>query len=1094
MAFPQREDFTGIVYLHGSIKEPPEHLVVTDADFGAVYLDALWTAAQFLSRVFRSSTVLFVGYSHQDTLMKYLARALPSDTDRFAFCVDDPSEIDRWRSLGIEPVVCTGHEDLPKLIQKWDKRCRMGMLDHDRRVKSIVQDSPPLTLEDESYMQEIVGSAERQRLFTENARGIEWLKWVMQQPSFQRIFDSKAEWEESDHLARWFAEHCATSLDQRARDGALSALWKCGGRFSPNLWFELTVYVARDLKLGGGSAAGQSVEAEAGKEIELARRRDARRWVPLLIQRRPAGGKNHLWRLLDSCAPSANCHEVLLLLNCLLEPEAIQTDAYTHFATRRPVLEAGLGGADCDVGLLEHTVRSYWDERLQLACAADVELAVAIADIACRHLIGAQRVVAAGGRENGLKMLSLRRSAIERHEQDIDLDEGIGLLIDMARDSLDVLLEHHPAQTQHFLALLAESSAPLLRRLAIHGWSERADVTSDEKIDWLMETGWMLDVEVRHESLRLLANTVSGASPETVGALIEQVEAGVPEPQEPVEDDLAIREAIAQGVIYEFLEWIARHAPESEIAEQAYSQSQANHPERRPSRHPDFPIWAGKGERIPPPEANPDALYQELKSDPLGTIAELVSWYQPATDGSGQPDDGSPATLSDRLFPDWRSTASSRGVPGWDNAQQQLLAVIEDHPDAGIGVLDVLTGPDAPNDRAAAQILAQTVLMAWTSAEIDGGLCNDITGRLSGIWETGAAEWGMGSGISGSGVSWLDHAFNHWADQIAQIVLRLVDVECRRDGWAGLSGPLRDVAETMLAGSDYPSKLAEVVLVAKVRFFFAVDEQWCSDKVLPLLNPSADEDRAVRCWDSYLFAGGGGIAKMLEAGLLDLYMGMVPHFNQHLSDRNSWWFYKHLASIALFSGLDPMAHSWLSRFTADSDIEGRVRWIQMVTEFLSELPCEAVDAQWDAWMREYWERRLESTPRAMTNREAACLSGWSVYLQDRFPEAVDLACQHEAPLDCLPDPPRPIMQLSRGSENIRDGDGERADQLEAHPEQAAKLITHMLAGTEALVSLGALQRFELDTLIPKLVTRLDSKQAVSLREQAMRLGIRTSGP
>ena len=130
----------------------------------------------------------------------------------------------------------------------------------------------------------------------------------------------------------------------------------------------------------------------------------------------------------------------------------------------------------------------------------------------------------------------------------------------------------------------------------------------------------------------------------------------------------------------------------------------------------------------------------------------------------------------------------------------------------------------------------------------------------------------------------------------------------------------------------------------------------------------------------------------------------------------------------------------------------------------------------------------------MTNREAACLSGWSVYLQDRFPEAVDLACQHEAPLDCLPDPPRPIMQLSRGSENIRDGDGERADQLEAHPEQAAKLITHMLAGTEALVSLGALQRFELDTLIPKLVTRLDSKQAVSLREQAMRLGIRTSGP
>ena len=77
LAFPQREDFTGIVYLHGSVKEPAQHLVVTDADFGKAYLEAPWTAAQFLSGVFRNSTVLFVGYSHDDTLMEYLARSLP---------------------------------------------------------------------------------------------------------------------------------------------------------------------------------------------------------------------------------------------------------------------------------------------------------------------------------------------------------------------------------------------------------------------------------------------------------------------------------------------------------------------------------------------------------------------------------------------------------------------------------------------------------------------------------------------------------------------------------------------------------------------------------------------------------------------------------------------------------------------------------------------------------------------------------------------------------------------------------------------------------------------------------------------------------
>lgn len=92
MAFPQREDFTGIVYLHGSTKEPPENLVVTDADFGSVYLEAPWTAAQFLSRVFRAHTVLFIGYSHEDTLMEYLARSLPAESERYAFCLDEPDQ------------------------------------------------------------------------------------------------------------------------------------------------------------------------------------------------------------------------------------------------------------------------------------------------------------------------------------------------------------------------------------------------------------------------------------------------------------------------------------------------------------------------------------------------------------------------------------------------------------------------------------------------------------------------------------------------------------------------------------------------------------------------------------------------------------------------------------------------------------------------------------------------------------------------------------------------------------------------------------------------------------------------------------------
>ena len=45
-------------------------------DFGRAYLTEGW-ARRFLVDLFRSFPVLFVGYSHNDIVMTYLARALP---------------------------------------------------------------------------------------------------------------------------------------------------------------------------------------------------------------------------------------------------------------------------------------------------------------------------------------------------------------------------------------------------------------------------------------------------------------------------------------------------------------------------------------------------------------------------------------------------------------------------------------------------------------------------------------------------------------------------------------------------------------------------------------------------------------------------------------------------------------------------------------------------------------------------------------------------------------------------------------------------------------------------------------------------------
>lgn len=73
----------GLVYLHGLLPEVPTHhdldrLVVSSGDFGLAYLIERW-AARFVSELFRSYTVCFVGYRINDPVLRYMMDALAAD-------------------------------------------------------------------------------------------------------------------------------------------------------------------------------------------------------------------------------------------------------------------------------------------------------------------------------------------------------------------------------------------------------------------------------------------------------------------------------------------------------------------------------------------------------------------------------------------------------------------------------------------------------------------------------------------------------------------------------------------------------------------------------------------------------------------------------------------------------------------------------------------------------------------------------------------------------------------------------------------------------------------------------------------------------
>jgi hypothetical protein len=109
----QEGSWRSIVHLHGRLEPMPHannQLVLTSADFGRAYLTKGW-AARFVARLFAEFTVLFIGYSLNDPVLRYMTDAFaaeaaaapipaPARAASAASIADaDPNEAVPYRSL-----------------------------------------------------------------------------------------------------------------------------------------------------------------------------------------------------------------------------------------------------------------------------------------------------------------------------------------------------------------------------------------------------------------------------------------------------------------------------------------------------------------------------------------------------------------------------------------------------------------------------------------------------------------------------------------------------------------------------------------------------------------------------------------------------------------------------------------------------------------------------------------------------------------------------------------------------------------------------------------------------------------------------------
>ena len=1032
-ALPVGDDFDGIVYLHGAVTQEPRWLVATEADFGRAYLTDAW-AARFVERMFATYTVLFVGYSHNDTVMRMMARALGGKgKKRYALTSDPNREV--WQTYGVLPieykVVERSHAALAEAIEGWAAWASMGLYDHRQRVARLVAPprpalpvsdaAPPrsqsLVPEDQSYLEDVLADPDRVRFFTELADGTEWLSWAAQQPHFQAMFDPAAPDDPcTRRLADWFVERFV--MNQALATDALRVAHSSGGRPAPVLCDRL------GLNLHRGPAPRPPWLGA---------------WLMLLIEH---AGENHTdwleYALLKSRLPEDR-EAALLLFDTLTEPRLRQRALGIE-----PSFEVQVrGSAD---GLAE-----AWSTVFRPALA---EVAAAVLVVAERQLrrMFAQLWVARSAQPSW-DPVSIGRYAIEQHQGD-RYREPADVIIDAARDCIEELLRSGAPAGPGYLENWTTSEVPILRRLAVHGWRVRSDVTAGAKTSWLRERGWLFEHELRPEVFGLIRDALPHASAADADALVADATSS---PLAGPDD-----EHVAY-MRFNALVWMTRWAPQLRSARTALDAVKTNYPHFEPRTAPDLlRSRIEVGVRSDQPPMTTDELHARIEAGASAAVTELRRY------------EGVDFALNQ---------------PSWGDALGVLTATVRAHPQDGFTVLDAVDGGSTD--------LMGAVINGWSSATLDPDTAAAVIDRLhtvdlaspadsvarlliGGLGQNPhATEWHLlpqarslaeslwtvlpAAPATNEVRDWMTRAINHPAGYLTEFWIRAISADwtASGDSWTGLPTDLRRPIENILAGADTRTWLAQVILANHLAFFFAADQAWCEAHLLPLMDWKTGHDRACRCWHGYLYSG--RIGPLFEAGLRDGYLDAVSHaaglpddLRRALSD--------HLAVIAFYGESHPL--SWAEDFTRRAGKQQRVEWITHIAQMLDSLDAPTIEQQWQRWMAQYWRRRTESKPIKLTDDEASALTTWIIHLSESLAEGVALATTHPASL------------TKRRS--LNDWPDER---LAEAPRLFAKLLAHLLRYTEAPI--------REDVARVALVVRdgADPADLTTIRNEGLRLGI-----
>ena len=896
--------------------------------------------------LFAGHTVLFVGYSHNDTIMTYLTPSLPRDGagQRYALVGGQSDEPERWLNLGIEPIIFpqsskNDYACLDQAASGLANYIRRGILDWQQQITRIADGPPPLEEESAGSIEHSLTDPLYTRFFTEAAESPEWIAWLNNRNYLDALFSYGDLNQQEMMLSAWLRRFAVNE------PGALfSIIERHGSRLNPHLWNMIAWKI------------GQTAQPLPDPQI-------LSRWVHFLMSAIPPDFND---ALLEGIAE--NCATQGLLVNLLQIYDAMTA---THRQTNPRFTRNNLD-------LYDYQTRSLWEKCLKPNLP---KVAEPLLERTVQRLEERYSLIKAWEGENTLDSDTFSRSAIEPHEQD-KYPENIDALIDIVRDCLEWLAASQPEAVKVWSERYNRSTAPLLRRLAVHILPARTDLSADEKIAWLLERYDVNELPAKHEIFRAVASVYPDASLEQRKNVIDSVLTyRWSNENDPEGDRLTALHK------FDWLQWLINAAPDCELSKTELDNIASKYPGFVPSDHPDFnSYWSGfslvRGSPSPwtvqemsevsPQEWLPQALKEQQEEHSDEPRDQTIDNVREAT----KQNPGWGLDLADEMIrlKEW-DTHIWRGII-------QGLQETELDADSLTKAVQVISRPELDGQHGyhvthALRKLISTDRSVAKAATLR--LANNLARRL---WQTVPSE----DRIPDS--DWRTKAINHQGGYLAEFWMESIATwrEHQESAPTSLSREYQEALSEMMADQELPGKLARVILASHISFLTYMDEEWTNRNLIPLLDHNHDEFES--SWDG--ITRSPNFTQRAAELLKEPFLQVVEHINDGMTPEARGRFIARYAMMLTWFASSP-TDQWITKLLVGGNPEVKKQFARQIGHYLLFLDETTQKEWWSTWLKGYWENRLIGILTPLNAEEIETMIEWTVSLTAVYPEAVELA-------------------------------------------------------------------------------------------------------